>query len=312
MPSITNEQLKGNYGAALIMARLSAHCLVRPVAADTDVGIDLYCETLEDGKFPFLHFWVQVKAGKQCRPLKKQRVSCNFEHNKLVYWSRQPVPVFAALVPIAKWPAKTHGNDIYIIDLTDQLLSKSILQRKSKNHRLRSNIYWPKDNIDCVESFLKEIVPATFAKQQISRGVIERIPTLTKNYFQEIPNVPVLDYTREIINQLRITAASSIIFSYATGSKIRKTQYRDFIKKMARIVEVLSDQSHWEDFFVQALNQHSNEKCSAAHPFYQRAMQCISGDPNGLLKREGWANMYALIKSLDDHSLKGLKLDFHK
>ena len=65
MPAIIPNRLKGNYGAALVSSRLSGECLVRPVAADTDVGIDLYCETVAEGH-PFLHFWLQVKAGDQC------------------------------------------------------------------------------------------------------------------------------------------------------------------------------------------------------------------------------------------------------
>ena len=45
MPAVTENRLKGNYGAALVVSRLSGECLVRPVAAETDVGVDLYCET---------------------------------------------------------------------------------------------------------------------------------------------------------------------------------------------------------------------------------------------------------------------------
>ena len=62
MPAVTENRLKGNYGASLVMSRLSGECLVRPVAAETDVGVDLYCETVAEGR-PFLHFWLQVKAG---------------------------------------------------------------------------------------------------------------------------------------------------------------------------------------------------------------------------------------------------------
>jgi hypothetical protein len=60
MPRTPEEHLKANYGVALVMEKFSAGCLVRPVAAGTDVGVDLYCESVAEGK-PFLHFWVQVK-----------------------------------------------------------------------------------------------------------------------------------------------------------------------------------------------------------------------------------------------------------
>ena len=113
MPIVTENRLKGNYGAALVMSRLSGECLVRPVAADTDVGVDLYCETVAEGR-PFLHFWLQVKAGDQCkRDASSNAASCSFELDHLKYWTQQPVPVFAALVP-AEWPVLCEP-DIYIV-----------------------------------------------------------------------------------------------------------------------------------------------------------------------------------------------------
>jgi hypothetical protein len=42
VPAVTENRLKGNCGAALVMSRLSGECLARPVAAETDVGVDLY------------------------------------------------------------------------------------------------------------------------------------------------------------------------------------------------------------------------------------------------------------------------------
>jgi hypothetical protein len=44
--AVAESRLKGNYGAATVMARLSAECLVRPVAVDTDIGRRL---VLRDG-----------------------------------------------------------------------------------------------------------------------------------------------------------------------------------------------------------------------------------------------------------------------
>ena len=49
MPIVDENRLKGNYGATYVALRLSSECLVRPVAAETDVGVDLYCETVEGG-----------------------------------------------------------------------------------------------------------------------------------------------------------------------------------------------------------------------------------------------------------------------
>ncbi|GAI83095.1 unnamed protein product [marine sediment metagenome] len=64
MPNIDEKRILGNYGSNLVAHTLSKICLVRPVAEGTDIGIDLYCETIEERQ-GFLHFWAQVKCGKQ-------------------------------------------------------------------------------------------------------------------------------------------------------------------------------------------------------------------------------------------------------
>jgi len=120
MPAVHESRLKGNYGASVVMARLSSECLVRPVAVDTDVGLDIYCETVVEGQ-PFLHFWLQVKAGNQCQvDSSSTYASCRFQLDHIEYWARQPVPVFAALVPTA-WPAQSEPH-IYIVDITTWIL----------------------------------------------------------------------------------------------------------------------------------------------------------------------------------------------
>ncbi|MBW1863160.1 MAG: hypothetical protein JRJ02_12425 [Deltaproteobacteria bacterium] len=48
MTKVDKNRIMGNYGANLVAELLSRHCLVRPVVEGTDIGIDLYCETLEE------------------------------------------------------------------------------------------------------------------------------------------------------------------------------------------------------------------------------------------------------------------------
>jgi len=149
-PTVPDTCLMGNYGAALVMTRLSAQALVRPVAADTDIGIDLYCETIV-GAHPHLHFWVQVKAGKQCEvDSQKRYASAKFSTEKIRYWERQPVPVFAALVP-TQWPPNEEP-DIHIIDITTQALFNPF-SGKQKTHTLRSDDCWPAGSLDAVKNF---------------------------------------------------------------------------------------------------------------------------------------------------------------
>jgi hypothetical protein len=122
MVVVDENRLKGNFGAALVVQMLSQPCLVRPVAEGTDIGIDLYCESVTPDGRPFQHFWVQAKTGAQVEVAADGRTAaCRFERKKLEYWDRQPVPVFALLVPILDWPPKPPAQ-IYVADLTKYLL----------------------------------------------------------------------------------------------------------------------------------------------------------------------------------------------
>ena len=175
MPIVLDSMLKGNYGASLVMARLSGECLVRPVAAGTDVGIDLYCETVADGK-PFLHFWMQVKAGGQCSVVEgTHHASCSFQIDHLRYWAQQPVPVFAALVP-THWPVSSEP-DLYIVDITTQMLL-SQPDAGQKSITLMSDLYWPHGSYKELKEFLTTTIPDTTARLQISKGILSPSPTL--------------------------------------------------------------------------------------------------------------------------------------
>jgi hypothetical protein len=214
MTTILKNNLIGNYGEALVTARLSAHCLVRPVAAGTDTGIDLYCETIEKTR-PFLHFWVQVKSGKQCKVSHDlASASTSLEIEKLRYWKQQPVPVFVALVP-TKWPPAE--TDIYIIDITEWLLSNELPEQTkltlTSNHRLRAN------SSGDITRLLEGVVPKTSAQANVARGVITSTPTLDPAYVQQVPYVPVNAFMGNILNQLRTTANHAILFSLRDSNK---------------------------------------------------------------------------------------------
>jgi len=129
MPVVDDNRIIGNYGSNLIAHILSSFCLVRPVAEGTDVGVDLFCETVEDGE-AFLHFWAQVKTGSQVRRKKNGRASCRFKNDHLRYWNRQPVPVFAFYVPCAIPLEKP--KEIFVTNLTRYLMTAGVPSAKSK------------------------------------------------------------------------------------------------------------------------------------------------------------------------------------
>jgi hypothetical protein len=300
MPAITPNRLKGNYGAALVSSRLSGECLVRPVAADTDVGVDLYCETVAEGH-PFVHFWLQVKAGDQCKVHPCRSATCSFDGEHLKYWFRQPVPVFAALVP-TEWPVVEEPT-IHIVDVTTQILKNlNYLERQSVN--LVSEYSWQAGDRSSVVDFLEQVVPATAARLQVRNGVVARIPQQTINYVHTTPSVPVLAFQKEILTQLRSTAAHAVIFS-ATDEPTDAHEFRRFL---ARIIELFTNSQfrqhnyHWENFFSLALSKHLDQDYAKAESLYEEAQNCIHADPN-VCDEGSWQLLVARIGRLKQLAL---------
>ncbi len=290
MPIVDENRLKGNYGAAYVAARLSSECLVRPVAAETDVGVDLYCETVESG-IPFLHFWMQVKAGAQCRVTEDgSSASCSFPIEKLEYWSRQPVPVFAALVPV-EWPV-TEDPPIFIVDITSQLLFNELPHNNSIT--LTSDYVLRPNNRDDVRRFLTEFVPITTARLACKYGIIGSRPSLQPSYVRSSPVVPVTKFKPEILHRIRLTAAQSIIFLYETG-EINNNAHAEFRRILAAVVEQYGDDPHWENFYARALSYHADSNFQRAIEFYQKAINCIQSDPN-VRGEELWQNLVQEIE----------------
>jgi hypothetical protein len=272
MPIVDDNRLKGNFGASYVAACLSSECLVRPVTNDTDVGIDLYCETVADNR-PFLHFWVQVKAGDQCRLLEDgSKAYCTFSTDHLKYWNRQPIPVFAALVPTG-WPVKDDPN-VYVIDLVSQLLGG--LPAGQHTHTLYSDFTWERGNGQHIKDFLELAVPRSAARLLCRSGVIAATPTPEPSYEKKVPLVPVSRFQKEISDQLRRTAANSILFLFNTGEFGPETD--TFRHIMAGIVEQCSDDQHWENYMARAISYHVDREFDAAAELYRQAIRSIQCD----------------------------------
>lgn len=272
MPIVDDNRLKGNYGAAYVSARLSSECLVRPVAGDTDVGVDLYCESVEEGS-PFLHFWMQVKAGAQCRvSADGSSASCRFTTDHLGYWDRQPVPVFTALVPV-DWPV-ARDPTVYVIDVSSYLLEHGLRDQPTVN--LDSDYTWCPGNRTEVRRFLAEAVPVSAARLQCRHGVVATKPTLRPTYEHHAPLVPVSRFKSAIHRQLRTTAASSLLFLHSYGEL---NEDRGFRRLLAAVVEQFGDDPHWENFMSRALSHHADSQFDPAIELYRRAKRAIENDP---------------------------------
>jgi len=272
MPIIDQNRLKGNYGSSYVASLLSSECLVRPVAAETDVGVDLYCETLAEDR-PFLHFWVQVKTGDQCVVSSDgESASCSFGVDHLHYWISQPVPVFAALVP-TDWPVSKVPS-VYIVDLVTQLLGG--IPRGKASHTMHSEWRWhPGDRAD-VRHFLENVVPTSTARLLCRQGLVAPIPTARPRYELKMPYVPVTRFRDVISQQIRRTAANSILFMFASGEIGEETN--EFRRTMAAVLEQYPEDPHWENFMARAISHHADNEFGIAEKLYMRARDFILKD----------------------------------
>lgn len=295
MPSVDANRLKGNYAAAHVTARLSAECLVRPVAADTDVGIDLYCETVDEGR-PFLHFWVQVKAGAQCRTDENDEfATCPFSRAHLDYWARQPVPVFAALVPVA-WPVQDEPC-VYLVDVTGYILEQEMRGPGRASLSLKSSYRWPAHDAASVGRFLREAVPEVTARLRCKLGTVAPIPTATPSYVNRVPPVPVRRFRRQILDQIRRTAAFGIFF--ARDNDAADPEIAHFRRKLAAVVSQFDDDPHWENFASLALSSHADKQFPRAVGFYDQAIASIRGDKK-VSTLPSWQGTVRELESLRD------------
>jgi hypothetical protein len=104
------------------------------------------------------------KAGDQCKEDPSCRsATCSFDGDHLNYWFRQPVPVYAALVP-SEWPVVVEPA-IHIIDVTTQVLqNQHYLGQQSIT--LKSDYSWQVGDRGSVVEFLKQVVPATVSRME--------------------------------------------------------------------------------------------------------------------------------------------------
>ena len=264
----------GNLGVSKVLARLSGHCLLRPVAAETDVGVDLFCETVEQHT-PFLHFWLQVKTGSQCRVSKSgDYASCSFKAKHISYWARQPVPVFAALVP----KPETENSKIYIICVTDQLLREEVTDRKTRTLRSDFSID-PGSTEEDICYLLETRVPRSTALMSCKAGVVAALPYLYPQNSDWVPLAPVATYEHEILRQIHSTAAFSILFLDILKD-LAGERHEAFRNILAGVLAQFGNNHTWVSYAAQAYCKHIDAEYETAVEFYDKAISDIEDDPD--------------------------------
>jgi len=183
--------IKGLSGEALVSLILinSQQCYVRQVTSQTDIGIDLFCETINE-KINY-HFWIQVKSGKQVKWIVNSGnpiiVFQSIQTKHIKYWLKQPVPVFLCGVTEEKIKNISSKELIWMIDIhkwaQDRRNAKKL--ERYKNITIKelqgSSSCLVRVNFGETKRFFEYDLPKAIFRVASSKGVI--VPVQLGGYF---------------------------------------------------------------------------------------------------------------------------------
>jgi hypothetical protein len=276
MPNVPDSSLKGNAGVWLVGKWLAdGGCLVRPVAADTDIGIDLYCETIEESK-AFLHFFVQVKSGKQVK-VKDERARISLEKRHLKYWIKQPAPVFVFLVP------EVDHDKIYVIDMARWNVDGGQIRINRNNRQIVEANYCFRLNPSDSSKFLKEYVPCAHVLLNASNGICMSIPQTEPQYVRQNIRGIRGRYAEKVVDQMRTNTVYTLwdLLEIPVRHTTDLNSYKA-IQPLAKLIEIFTEyDDHWETFYVMGLYYEKTGTIKMAKQKYlrARAKEIIENDP---------------------------------
>jgi hypothetical protein len=145
-----------------------------------------------------------------------------------------------------------------------------------------------------VRQFLSERVPATSAQLQCRHGVVAPIPTLRPSYEYGVPDVPVMQFNWQIKEQIRRTAAFSILSLHDTRELNKDRKFR---RRLASVVEQFGDGPNWETHMAMALSYHADRHYGRAVDRYEGAKLSIMTDRE--VRGESWPRWQERIAKID-------------
>lgn len=277
MTTIDQNHLKGNYSQNTVAAWLSRTCLVRPVSEGTDIGVDLYCESVL-GESPYLHFWVQVKTIplSNITFVNDEEVAWfDFDTQHLRYWANQPIPVYAFLVPVENWPPK-QTKRIYGTRVTEYIVKYEIPDQSTV--RLKSTGCFDFDTLDNdLKQFITEIVPWDSSALLIQKGIIAPIAETSATPESRFPSGIGFRHLDKIIANIRDAAVMGLLDSL-TFERVQPEK-NSLRRRFEQIVRIFEDQIH--DFGLSALvrSAHFDGDIDKAKSYIYNAVTRIHADP---------------------------------
>jgi hypothetical protein len=272
---VAEQQLKGNYGEHLASLVLSRSCLVRPTVGQTDVGVDLYCESIIES-VPFLHFWVQVKASENV-PNEDAEASWNFDVTALRYWARQPVPVLGFLVPV-RWPPEVI-HYIHVVDLTLDILTDGI-RFEQRTQRLHSNraLIIPVSDIAGQDAKLRIILldhlPMVVSAMYAEKGFVYPAPKPQDEYTQHFSGHILARRIPRIEQRLQHAAIFGMRWWLDEGNDINTAP-----RGLLAVLQALEDNASPECQETLGRVCQARGNAAGARTHYQTAIHAIENDP---------------------------------
>jgi hypothetical protein len=286
---VTEETLKGNHGEHFVAQMLSLSCLVRPVVGNTDVGVDLYCESVVDGE-PFLHFWAQVKAYKQL-PNEAVETSFSFETSHLEYWRRQPVPVLAFLVPTGD----TEIRFVHVVDITMSVMEHGVSEAGTQTLKSNVDLGVPvtdratiKNKID---SMILHHLPMVVSAQFAEKGFIFPAPKPKPEPTKVVSRHFLDRYSERISEGLRRGAAWGIMCALGAGTAISEIP-----KGLVGALTAFEDDLHYETHEALGLLRQAQGDIEGARRAYQHADQLIRADKTVDPTVPPWSEVIARLR----------------
>lgn len=291
MPSVHDNTLAGNRAVWTVGSWLTrGGCLVRPVAADTDIGIDLYCESTVPGAFHqtqagFLHFFVQVKCGGQIHVLPNGRVTCNLKSKHLSYWSRQPVPVFVFLVPGV---AKNRPERLHVIDVTRLMATGAPSGQKTMS--LESDATYDLSPSSDPAGFLNGALTAAHVLHACLRhGICEPFPELFPGYVQQFPSAWGY-FARngyQILRQVRASATHALLdlllkpdvsLPSDDERRVPRKKLEDLLAGVLMALEKHGQLPHWDSQRAVGLWNLNRRRRRLAERYFHKAERSVNSD----------------------------------
>lgn len=280
MTKATKSLISGNRGEAFVSFVLSRYCLVRPVASGTDIGIDLYCESIL-GDTPSTHFWVQVKT------FKVKRKSITIENNYLEYWMRQPVPSFIFIV-----------HDTGQLDESNFSLGAVVLNELLRGNHLAEG---GKTKVpvfvtltqDKLREFILEAIPQIESRIRMAEGIIAPVRRPDDMYLKIYNAATLRRYAR---NVLKVVGRNcSLLIEDILRGKGDEEFYKDYRMLAEKVLQNFCDFGNWDMPYWYGRSKQFDGFHQEALEAFGKARNCVLRDKK--LPEEIRSNLLYVIDS---------------